>query len=582
MSSKRKLAGAVLVASALGRRHRDGRLLDTARSDRLHQRGERAAESRRLRAAERALAGTGGDDRRPGLGQARRRHGGQPVLRLPRQRADGARARLERRGAEDGARQERLPRLPERPHRRRPELQLRHPLPVPGPRGRLAGDRSRGSTSTPTRRTASRCWPRRTRAGDEPRRRSTASRWDPWSQTLLLHDREPERADVLGDARLPVDRHGRLRLARTRRLRGHPERLRRQRLDRRGHRRLGARRHEREAAEQLRLPLRPGHSDRPLERQAPGAPGARRRRAPDHHDVAGRGRRGRPRRPQHVRHELRHALGDDPQHGHRRHRAVQRQHARRRPPTARPFKRPENGVFRPDGKFKEFYFDEHGRHERDEHRERRSGGWGGLFKLSQKTPSADTGTLSIFYKGDQVHTGLRQHRVLLEGPGGGGRGRRRDAAHAAQRPRLGLDVRRHEGLLEPGEPAGALHRRGPRPVGDDRRRASSAPPASRTRTTTRSPASTSPTATSAWAACSARRRRSCSRTTASGAPSGRSSTATTSRGSCSGRPSPSPTTLSPPRAPRPGPQSRPGLAVSPWTPSGPRTTRPGYVVHRCG
>ena len=35
-----------------------------------------------------------------------------------------------------------------------------------------------------------------------------------------------------------------------------------------------------------------------------------------------------------------------------------------------PFKRPENGAFRPDGKFAEFYFDETGDTERDQSRER--------------------------------------------------------------------------------------------------------------------------------------------------------------------------------------------------------------------
>jgi hypothetical protein len=71
-----------------------------------------------------------------------------------------------------------------------------------------------------------------------------------------------------------------------------------------------------------------------------------------------------------------------------------------------PFKRPENGVFRPDGKFKEFYFTATGDTNATSTENGAAGGWGGLFKLTQKTPTADTGTLSIFYKGNQAHTGL--------------------------------------------------------------------------------------------------------------------------------------------------------------------------------
>jgi hypothetical protein len=70
-----------------------------------------------------------------------------------------------------------------------------------------------------------------------------------------------------------------------------------------------------------------------------------------------------------------------------------------------PFKRPENGVFRPGTNFQEFYFTETGdtnvtSPENDE------GGWCTIFKLEQDDPSADTGKLSVFYKGDEAHAGF--------------------------------------------------------------------------------------------------------------------------------------------------------------------------------
>ena len=140
--------------------------------------------------------------------------------------------------------------------------------------------------------------------------------------------------------------------------------------------------------------------------------------------------------------------------------------------------------------------------------------------------------------GRRAAHGTRQHPVRLEGRGGGCRGRRRRAAHAAQRARLGLPAR-HPRQLRGAEPAaaGALARRGPRPVGDDRLGAGRSvhPPGSATTATTRSPASTSRTATRPRAASSARAHRSCSVTTAAGGRSGPSSTATTGRGSCSRR-----------------------------------------------
>ena len=138
-------------------------------------------------------------------------------------------------GAQDRAGQEHLPGLQEGPPGRRPELRLRHPLPLPGPRGRLAGlhhpDQPRRRRDAP-----------RDRAGDEGRpgqrhRHDRRLTWDPWAQRLLFTTESATQADLLGHARFPVDGARRLRRARPRRLRGHPGRLGREHLDRRGHRR---------------------------------------------------------------------------------------------------------------------------------------------------------------------------------------------------------------------------------------------------------------------------------------------------------------------------------------------------------
>jgi hypothetical protein len=73
---------------------------------------------------------------------------------------------------------------------------------------------------------------------------------------------------------------------------------------------------------------------------------------------------------------------------------------------ATPFKRPENGLFRPGSKFRELYFDETGDTNATSPENGCCGGWGSIFKLTQKDPSADTGTLSIFFNGNQAHAGF--------------------------------------------------------------------------------------------------------------------------------------------------------------------------------
>jgi hypothetical protein len=70
---------------------------------------------------------------------------------------------------------------------------------------------------------------------------------------------------------------------------------------------------------------------------------------------------------------------------------------------ATPFKRPENGVFRPGSDFREFFFDETGDTNKESVENENAGGWGSIFKLTQSSPDAPTGTLRIFYRGDEAH-----------------------------------------------------------------------------------------------------------------------------------------------------------------------------------
>jgi hypothetical protein len=69
-----------------------------------------------------------------------------------------------------------------------------------------------------------------------------------------------------------------------------------------------------------------------------------------------------------------------------------------------PFKRPENGVFKPGSDFKQFYFDETGDTNATSPENNTAGGWGSIMKISQSDPGADTGTLSLFYKPDGAHS----------------------------------------------------------------------------------------------------------------------------------------------------------------------------------
>ena len=70
---------------------------------------------------------------------------------------------------------------------------------------------------------------------------------------------------------------------------------------------------------------------------------------------------------------------------------------------ATPFKRPENGVFQPGTGFRKYFFDETGDTNKESSENEESGGWGSIFELTQSGPSANSGHLSIFYKGNETH-----------------------------------------------------------------------------------------------------------------------------------------------------------------------------------
>ena len=70
---------------------------------------------------------------------------------------------------------------------------------------------------------------------------------------------------------------------------------------------------------------------------------------------------------------------------------------------ATPFKRPENGVFRPGTGFGDFYFTETGD---TSTASTLPGAYGAIFRLSQASPTAARGKLAPVVVGDQAHTGF--------------------------------------------------------------------------------------------------------------------------------------------------------------------------------
>lgn len=81
--------------------------------------------------------------------------------------------------------------------------------------------------------------------------------------------------------------------------------------------------------------------------------------------------------------------------------------------SATPMKRPENGVFRPDGKFVDFYFTTTGDTNATTAVGADYGGFGGLHHLVTD-PKSDDAKVSLLYKGDVGHTGLDNIQFLTK------------------------------------------------------------------------------------------------------------------------------------------------------------------------
>ena len=71
-----------------------------------------------------------------------------------------------------------------------------------------------------------------------------------------------------------------------------------------------------------------------------------------------------------------------------------------------PFKRPENGQFRPGSNFREFIFDETGDTNALTEAGAAFGGFGAVFELTLHRTGGDAGMLQLVYLGDQAHSGF--------------------------------------------------------------------------------------------------------------------------------------------------------------------------------
>lgn len=100
---------------------------------------------------------------------------------------------------------------------------------------------------------------------------------------------------------------------------------------------------------------------------------------------------------------------------------------------ATPFKRPENGVFRPESEFREFVFTETGDTNLLTEAGAEYGGFGALLKVTLPHAGADHGTLRMVYRGDAAHTGLDniafwdEHHVIAGEDAGDGLHSQRNA-----------------------------------------------------------------------------------------------------------------------------------------------------------
>ena len=137
-----------------------------------------------------------------------------------------------RRSDQDRARQEHLPRAAVSAARMRPTTTARASSSRATRSARRAA--SPASTSMPTPRIGS---PDRRQGHQRQRARFRRLDLGSVAARLLFTPRRGGRRSLAGDDRLSLGVVGHLGRLRPRRIRGHPERLRRQRLDRRGHRR---------------------------------------------------------------------------------------------------------------------------------------------------------------------------------------------------------------------------------------------------------------------------------------------------------------------------------------------------------
>ncbi|MDX6539088.1 MAG: hypothetical protein QOI71_698 [Gaiellales bacterium] len=90
-----------------------------------------------------------------------------------------------------------------------------------------------------------------------------------------------------------------------------------------------------------------------------------------------------------------------------------------------PFKRPENGQFKPGAGFTRFYFAETGDTTLASEAGADYGGFGGIQEL-QQDPKSDKGTLRLFYQSDKAHSSFdnvtffdRTHMILVQDQGDG-------------------------------------------------------------------------------------------------------------------------------------------------------------------
>jgi uncharacterized protein DUF839 len=93
---------------------------------------------------------------------------------------------------------------------------------------------------------------------------------------------------------------------------------------------------------------------------------------------------------------------------------------------ATPFKRPENGQFRPGTDFRQFYFTETGDTNTDSTANDGFGGYGAIMRVTLDGPSSDSGHLDMVFAADKQHTGLdnlaffdRDHLAVVEDAGDG-------------------------------------------------------------------------------------------------------------------------------------------------------------------